>query len=67
MTIEHKPGHNGRSASGERFERPRLMPRRRAQERARRPGGLRLLMPLLLALALLVVVRGIAEAPGDAE
>ena len=67
MTIEHKPGHNGRSASGEHYERPRLMPRRRTRDHARRPGALRLLMPVLLAVALFVVVRGIAEAPGDAD
>ena len=73
MTIEHAPGTNGRGASGEAYDAPpRVYVRRRGGGRRPRRAGpiraarlLRLLMPVLMALAVALVLRGIAEAPAE--
>ncbi len=67
MTIEHAPSTNGRGASGEAHDAaPRVYLRRRdGRGRPLRPRVLRLLAPVLLALALALVLRGIAEAPAE--
>jgi len=63
VTIEHKPESNGRTASGHTYEKPHDFDGSRTHARRRTRGLLRLLAPTLLALALLVIFRGIAEAP----
>ncbi|MDE3094551.1 MAG: hypothetical protein KGK07_00940 [Chloroflexota bacterium] len=65
MTIEHAPSTNGRGASGEAYDAPRRVYARRpaTTRRTLRPRLLRLLAPMLMAVALALVLRGIAEAP----
>ena len=65
MTIEHKPESNGRTASGHTYEKPRGFDTEEMRRHRRARGMLRLLAPLMLALALLVIFRGLAEAPAE--
>ncbi len=67
MTIEHAPSMNGRGASDEAHDAaPRAdVSGRAVGRRPRQPGLLRLLMPVLLAVAMALVLRGIAEAPEE--
>jgi hypothetical protein len=65
MTIEHKPESNGRTASGHTYERPHGFEDGQVHRHRRARGMLRLLAPLMLALALLIVFRGLAEAPAE--
>ena len=63
MTIEHAPSTNGRVSSGELYDEPKAY----RQKQVRRPRvGRRLafaglLTPLLVAIAALVVVRGLTS------
>lgn len=65
MTIEHKPESNGRTASGHTYEKPRGFETQELGHHRRTRGMLRLLAPFMLALALLVIFRGLAEAPAE--
>ena len=63
MTIEHAPSTNGRVSSGELYDEPKAY----RQKRFRRPRIRRrtafagLLTPILVAIAALVVVRGLTS------
>lgn len=63
MTVEHRPEHNGRTASGRAYDKPQRFGVRRRVARRRGIGLLRLVAPALLGLALVIVIRSIAEAP----
>ena len=64
MTIEHAPSTNGRVSSGELYDEPkayRQKPLRRRPRIGRRVAFAGLLTPLLVAIAALVVVRGLTS------
>jgi hypothetical protein len=65
MTIEQAPSTNGRTASEQTYPPPAAPSRRTTVEHRRpsprRPGLLRLVMPILFAVAVGVVLRGLTE------
>ncbi len=65
MTIEHAPSTNGHVAAGERYPEQQqfvVAPARRG----RRMGDIvRLLAPALVALAAIIVMRGITQDPDE--
>ncbi len=63
MTIEHAPSTNGRVSSGELYDEPKAYrQKRRRRPRVRGRTALAgLLTPILVAIAALVVVRGLTS------
>ena len=71
MTIEQAPSTNGRTAAEQRYAPPATPPQHASIEHRiparRRPGLLRLVMPMFFAVAVALVVRGFTRKPGDAN
>ena len=70
MTIEQAPSTNGRTSSEQTYPppatpaRPMTIEHQRAPASRRHPGLVRLVMPMLFAIAVALVVRGLTHG-GD--